>query len=554
MTPTKDYSFQQEDIRRLLVSLRVNRRVAYILPTGGGKTPVATGVALRWTQRWDSRVVWLAHREELQEQAEQTLLIADPRLSDFSYIVTSPIKLRNALRTGRESFSRYDLLVVDEAHHATAKSWAQVILEWPGAVLGVTATLWRLSRKQGFDHLYNNMVVGPSKQALIGRNVLVPSLVRQPRGHGLIRGRGSNSRGDYSTEATMAQSNVVLVERGIDWLVRWSRIEGRTLRTLIYCLNIPHVQAVYGYIRSLGINAEILTADTPKSERVETIRRFRQNETPILINIAILSEGFDVPGVEAVLILRVTQSLALYLQIVGRANRADGQKQQALIFDATDNTTRFGHPDDDREWSLAARGTQNGTSPSPTRCCHECQTVQDSSRRSCLNCGEPFGIECGRCGWASGRGDGSAFRLPEIDPETGECYRCSIIAQDRLFNDEVMTYAEFVNQFTENGKGNFTFHDTAMSARFWLKQNADGRGLVIGGGFCEDRVANRYMPAGSVEQSGDGAWRMVFDSNPHSVSRHRASGRSIQTVYKQLYGVYRSAAESIEEALASARS
>ena len=105
-----------------------------------------------------------------------------------------------------------------------------------------------------------------------------------------------------------------------------------------------------------------------------------------------------------------------------------------------------------------------------------------------------------------------------------------------------------------NGKGNFTFHDTAMSARFWLKQNADGRGLVIGGGFCEDRVANRYMPAGSVEQSGDGAWRMVFDSNPHSVSRHRASGRSIQTVYKQLYGIYRSAAESIEEALASARS
>ena len=295
MAPTKDYSFQQEDIRRLLVSLRVNRRVAYILPTGGGKTPVATGVALRWTQRWDSRVVWLAYREELQEQAEQTLLIADPRLGDFSYIVTSPIKLRNALRTGRESFTRYDLLVVDEAHHATAKPWAQVILEWPGAVLGVTATLWRLSRKQGFDHLYNDMVVGPSKQALIGRKVLVPSLVRQPRGHGLIRGRGSNGRGDYSTEATMAQSNVVLVERGIDWLLRWSRIEGRTLRTLIYCLNISHVQAVYGYIRSLGINAEILTADTPKSERVKTIRRFRQNETPVLINIAILSEGFDVP-------------------------------------------------------------------------------------------------------------------------------------------------------------------------------------------------------------------------------------------------------------------
>ena len=513
---------------------------------------MAAHVARHWTVRWDSRVVWLAHREELEDQAAGTLQ-ADPQLAEV-FSVTSPIRLRNALKAGRESYGRYDLLIVDEAHHATAKSWAAVILGWPGAVLGITATLWRLSRKEGFDHLYSDMVLGPTKRQLIDRNVLVPSLVKQPRGHSLIQGVGSDSRGDYSIEATMSQSNVVLVERGIDWLLRWSRIEGRVLRTLIYCLNIAHAQAVCDYARSLGINAELLTAQTPRSERLEITRRFRDGEIAFLVNVAILTEGFDVPGVEAVLILRVTKSLALYLQVVGRANRDDGRKQQALIFDATDNTSRFGHPDDNREWTLTARRKDTGNSIAPTRCCHACQTVQDAGRRSCQNCQEPFGIDCGRCGWAMGRGDGADFTLPRIDPVTGECDRCSVIAQDKLFNDRVMKYREFVAQFSQNGNGTLTFHDTAMSTRYWVKRNADSRGLVIGGGFCEDRVANRYMPAGSVEQTPDGAWRMLFDSNPHSLSRHRASARSIRSVYRQLYEVYRSAAEAVEEALLSARS
>ena len=365
----------------------------YTLPTGGGKTIVGVVTVVRWLAALppETKAVWMAHREELEEQAAEDLEAAG--LSTGAAMISSPIRLYNAIRSGRLRVGKNDILVVDEAHHAAAGTWARVILAWPGVVLGLTATPWRLSKAEGFDHLFRILIQGPTKRDLISRGRLVESVVKQPRGRTLIEGRGTNAGGDYSIEETMKQSDIVLVERGIDWLIRWARVIGRKLRTIVYAINIQHAEALRAYAVTQGVRAAILTAKTPAAERRQVVADFRSGKLWVVINVAILTEGFNVKGADAVLLLRPTASLALFLQMCGRPNRESPGKEIALVLDATDNVQRLGHPDRDQNWSLAPRG-EGGGGPPPTRCCPECQTVQDPGRRYCSSCDTPFGVEC----------------------------------------------------------------------------------------------------------------------------------------------------------------
>ena len=546
------YDYQERGLADIFKGLDEVRRVMYTLPTGGGKTYVGVAAIQRWLKAKPpgTRGVWLAHRDELESQAQSDL--DDIGLGSDLALVSSPIRLYNAVRSGRLRFGKNDILVIDEAHHATAETWSRVILEWSGVVLGLTATPWRLSKAEGFDHLYHRLVIGPSKRELIRRGRLVESVVKQPRGRSLIRGRG-RSGGDYSVTETMKQSQTVLVERGVDWLIRWSRINGRKLRTIVYALNISHAKSLREYAASQGIRAAVLTAETSTEERRRVVDDFRAGRLWVLINVAILTEGFDVKGADAVLLLRPTASLALYLQMCGRANREAPGKNFALILDATDNVQRLGHPDRDQHWSLAARGEGGGSAP-PTRCCHKCQTVQDSGRRHCSTCEASFGIDCPRCGWVWGLNDGAKFKLPEINEETGMCDRCSIEQQDRLFRDHVMTEHQFIDCFTKRDE-RLVFYDPEMTNTYWISLKPDMRGWYRGGVYVGDPTARRHLPPEATRINGrTGSRQVVFHRDPSQPPASTVSGRNAYDVMRHLYDlVYRPVAESISESIRQAQ-
>ena len=553
LPPFEPLDFQADGVEQILSSFTRRLRVMYTLPTGGGKTPVGAITADRWLARTGARVVWLAHREELEDQARKAL--TRQRIPGSRTLITSPVRLYNSIRQGAEVFTPHDLLIVDEAHHAVAATWTRVIEEWPGRVLGLTATPWRLSRKIGFDHLYDTLIEGPSKLELIALGHLAESVVKQPRGRTLISGQGSDGRGDYSIADTMRLGRVVLVERAIDWLIRWSRVIGRKLRTIVYALNISHAEALLHYARQQGIAADLLTAKTPAHKRRDVVRRFRSGELWVVINVAILTEGFDVKGADAVLILRPTKSLALYLQMDGRPNRMAPGKEAGYIFDPTDNVQRLGHPDRDQEWSLAPRG-KVGVSPPPTRCCHECQTVQDTSKRFCVSCGTPFGVDCPRCGWVFGRLDGAKFEIPSVDEDTGQCEQCSIESQDKLFNNSVMGIREFLRCFRQSDD-KLVFFDTDMTNTYWVDTKPDDRGRVRGGVFLGDPTARRHLAAGSVSTSAspDGRkHRLLFRHTNGGSPSTTVAGRNTYDVLTQLhqYG-YQPIADSIASALQHSR-
>ena len=137
--------------------------------------------------------------------------------------------------------------------------------------------------------------------------------------------------------------------------------------------------------------------DTPDTERADLISRFKDGGIRVLINVAVATEGFDLPDAACVVLSRPTMSLSLYLQMVGRGLRPKPDGSDCVILDMAGNSFRHGLPEEDREWSLKPRGA---TPPGeyPVSRCPVCEAVSPTASHYCRNCGEPFGEECRRCG------------------------------------------------------------------------------------------------------------------------------------------------------------
>ena len=175
MAELRDY--QQQLLEQADAALQSHgARVMLQLPTGGGKTHIAGALLRQWLS--DGRkAAWITHRKELAEQTRRMLensgvsAINDlnwpvgaraPYLSSGVVILMAQTIARRTKQ--RKIWGKYnsgDLLVIDEAHHAPADGWERAISQWPGQVIGLTATPWLLSEAKGFDHLFKALLPGP---------------------------------------------------------------------------------------------------------------------------------------------------------------------------------------------------------------------------------------------------------------------------------------------------------------------------------------------------------------------------------------------------------
>ena len=534
--------YQSADVRRIMTRLGPSRRIMYFLPTGGGKTTCATEVARRWLARLRAnRIAWLTHRAELESQSADTLARAG--ISARKTKVISPVRLINRIKSGEITPLPSDLLIIDEAHHSPARVWNECVNLWPGPVLGLSATPWRLSKKEGFDHIFEHMVYGPTKSELIRRRYLVPSLVKRPPDTDVIVGKGSDGSGDYSVSRTASGQNPgVLIERAIDWLAFWERVYQRKLKTLIYCLNINHALAVAKYATSTGIPTETLSAKTPKEERRAVIERYRIGKTSAIANVGILTEGFDAPATDCVLCLRPTQSLSLWVQMAGRANRLSDRKEFGLILDGTTNTERLGHPDTDFPWNLRPRTDSRvpGEGDSPLRRCPdpECQTLNPTGVKACVECGRPFGLECPICGWVfAARGSDGQMIMPDLDP-LGRCERCSVTAQERRFGRTIPGPEEFASMFKCNANDNLTYSDPNTNMHFWIKPGYDdhrGSANSRGGAYLADPAITEMLPANVSTRKSERSRNLTLTFNGETTHRRRTPDAVIRYLYENVY-------------------
>ena len=401
---------------QLLVDLRHSyksghRKVVMTLPTGGGKTAIMMSIARLWKQ---GQVVWMTHRVELAQQAHKQAELWGVPLGKMD--VWTPMKLYNGLyRRDKETKRRVDcseqawkalgyceksLLIVDEMHHGASRTWGAIIDSFPGYVLGATATPWRMSKREGFDHLFDDIVSGPNMKMLINWGFLSPIRAWCVPNHDVrIRGLGS-SGGEYNIGATERGIKQRSNEYAVSWCLDMLAEHDVEKRVIVFALSVRHAEAVAKCFRDWGVTAAALHSQMEKEDRQKVVDGFSNGEIEVVVNVQIATEGFDIPDARCVLMLRPTKSLALYLQMIGRATRVAPNKEFAMVLDATENVMEFGLPqdvDEAMEWSLEARGGgKSGEAPCKT--CPRCSEQVSASALTCPACGYEFMKECDWCG------------------------------------------------------------------------------------------------------------------------------------------------------------
>lgn len=354
------------------------QRVLCVLPTGGGKTICMTDVARRAASR-GKRVLVLVHRKELLHQTRVRFLTAGLPIGERQSIHISTI--------GKRTPFKPDLLMIDEAHHSVSKTWREKIEQYDVPVLGWTATPERLDGR-GLREIYQAMVIGPSVEELMALGRLSTYKLFAPPPPCDLTHLGMVA-GDYNRKQAAAQVDTHRVI--FDAVQNWRKYApGR--RTIAFCVSIAHAEHTCAEFLAAGVRAEILDSTLNDTERLARVERFKSGETLMLVSVMLISEGFDVPACDCVLMLRPTASVSLYLQQVGRGLRPSNHP--CIVIDCVGNSLRLGPPDMPREWSLDApsRRGQEETAP-PIRICDRCFQAQAPRLKICPHCGHVHQIK-----------------------------------------------------------------------------------------------------------------------------------------------------------------
>lgn len=378
--------YETKAVRALPGLLTVHRRVVCVAPTGSGKTVIAAHVI---REMLGKRVLWLAHRVELIEQAYEEIAAAGIQ-RDWLRMLTGPRKVgpEDALITvasidmfHRRDLPPFDLAVVDEAHRVMAKSYRRAIGESP--TLGLTATPWRLDGK-GLGDVFAHMYVAAGPSELIADGFLAaPVAYGVPRDKARALVRGVQTRGGDFAPQQLAE---VMMRNPLmgDIVKEWERL-ARGRATLVFAVNREHGRALRARFASAGHSVGYLDGETPAGRRRALLARLRSGDVRVVVNVDVLTDGFDCPPVKCISLARPTKSLTRFLQYVGRASRPHG-RQRPIILDHAGNCWRFGLPHAEREWSLEDR-PKGGSGEAPVKLCPGCAAMIPIMARECPECG-----------------------------------------------------------------------------------------------------------------------------------------------------------------------
>lgn len=367
--------YQQQAIADLRFAFRSGVRAPLLVaPTGMGKTVIFSAITQAAASR-GRHVLILVHRRELIRQANAKLnqagvnhgiIAAGFEPSDHPVQVASVQTL--ARRLERQNWQP-DLIVIDEAHHAIAGTWAKVISHWPDSLLlGVTATPIRQDGR-GLGGMFTKLVLGPSTADLMAAGYLTPVKIYAPPQVADLSGIRTRA-GDYANDQAAAAMTRPTVTG--DAITHYQRI-GAGQPAIAFCCNVNHATTVCDAFNAAGISAATLLGNT--TDRDALVARFTAGELQVLVTVDVVSEGFDCPGAAVAILLRPTQSEGLYLQQVGRVLRPAPGKAAAIVLDHVGNVHRHGFPDDVRPWTLddARQRTGKGGPPAPSvRTCEAC--------------------------------------------------------------------------------------------------------------------------------------------------------------------------------------
>ncbi len=393
MIALRDY--QHDLVDRTRQAMRQGaRRVLLQSPTGSGKTALTAHMLKSAVER-GKRAWFVVHRVELLRQSARAFAASadlDVGLIAAGFPVNphAPVQVCSIQTLTRRlgALQPPDFLVLDECHHCPSKSWQAVASSLPQAFhVGLSATPQRLDG-QGLGAFFDALVVGPTTEQLIAHGWLSPYRLfapSRPDVSGVHRVAGDYNKHELAD--TMQESAVVG-----DAISHYQR-HTPNARALVFAWSLDASRQIAQQFRDVGVDAVHVDGETPAYEREQSMKQFATGEIRVVCNVDLFGEGLDVPALDAVFLLRPTQSLGLYLQQVGRGLRRAEGKSYVAIFDHAGNWERHGLPDDPREWSLAAREKSKAPSEACGKRCMQCFGVARPSARVCPYCGVAFVVQ-----------------------------------------------------------------------------------------------------------------------------------------------------------------
>lgn len=374
-----------------------------VIPTAGGKTPVMATICKDAAVRWNGRVLILAHVKELLEQTADKLRTVCPEV-EFG-IYSAGLKRRDTshrvIVAGIQSVYRraceldaFDLVLVDEAHMIPPEGdgmYRQFLADAKVVnpelrVVGFTATPFRM--KTGpictSDGILNHVCFEVGVRELIRDGYLCPLITKA----GINKadfGRLHVRAGEFvADEVEDLMDDEQLVESACEETVGYTA-DRRSV--LIFASGVRHGGHIVDLLRSRhGIEAGFVTGETPTAERDATLARFKAGDLKYLVNVNVLTTGFDAPNIDCVALVRPTMSPGLYYQMCGRGFRLHADKQNCLVLDFGGNVLRHGPVDQIKVHDRS----QGSGGVAPAKECPECQSLIAAGYAVCPDCGYEF--------------------------------------------------------------------------------------------------------------------------------------------------------------------
>lgn len=387
--------------------------VLFVLPTGGGKTYTFSYIASSASGK-SNTVCIIVHRKELLLQASASLAnlgidhgLISPDFTPKPHALVQVASVDTLLQRLKKRAFKFDLLIFDEAHHVVAgNKWGRVYEQLgKPLMLGVTATPVRTDGKGLGEHaggVFKALVLGPSVVELIRRGMLINPQVYASPVVPELDDLKVNKEGDYNLQDLAARVDKPRITGSA--VEHYTKICPGS-RAIVFCTSIEHAKHVAAEFNAAGYRFDLLVGAPHMSdaERTAVNKRLRRGEIHGACTVDLVSEGYDLPDLECCIMLRPTQSEALFLQQVGRVMRPSAGKTVCYLLDHVGNVgtliygefkRKHGLPNEEREWTLDGRKKKKKKGPKEDepdekiaiKQCPECFTTHEAAP-SCPTCG-----------------------------------------------------------------------------------------------------------------------------------------------------------------------
>ncbi|WP_412057310.1 DEAD/DEAH box helicase [Bartonella sp. DGB2] len=391
---------QKELVSKTVEALYTHGNTLAVAPTGAGKTIMLSAVLGRMFERDICKACVLAHRDELTFQNESKFKRVNPGLStsifnanekswngDVAFAMVQTLARENNLN----AMPAFDALVIDEAHHARADSYMRVIEAAKQRnsnlkLLGMTATPNR-GDKKGLRPIFSNVADQITVKELISSGHLVP-----PRTFVMNVGvqeelsKVRKTALDYDMGAVADILNTRPINEAV---VQHWREKAATRQTVVFCSTVEHARDVTTCFRNAGVAASMIWGDMSEQERSQTLDAYSKGDLQVIVNVAMLTEGWDHPPTSCIVLLRPSSYKSTMIQMIGRGLRTIDPaefpgivKKDCIVLDFGTSTLMHGSLEDE-----ARLDGQDGGGEQPYKTCPDCSAQVPLASKECSLCG-----------------------------------------------------------------------------------------------------------------------------------------------------------------------